>query len=68
MSLVWIIKQGEFFSLALTCDDQTVVIVQDFREEARHNELGVDEKTDFLLNETRTGDSSPHKLVGEINL
>lgn len=36
-----VVKQGERV-IPLTCNDQTVIIVQDFREEARHDELRVD--------------------------
>lgn len=52
----------------LTCDNQTVVIIQCFREEAGNDEFRVDQKSDFFLNETRTGDSSSNKLVCEIHL
>ena len=53
---------------SLTCDDQTFIMVQGFSEEARNNELGIDQKTDFLLNQTRTGDASSNKLIGKIHL
>lgn len=36
-----VVKQGERV-IPLTCNDQTVIIAQDFREEARHDELRVD--------------------------
>lgn len=42
-------KEWESFC-SLTCDDQTVIMIQGFSEEARHNKFGVDQKTDFLLN------------------
>lgn len=43
-------------------------MAQGFGEEARNNKLRVDQKADFLLNQTGTDDTSSHKLIGKIHL
>lgn len=55
-------------SATLTCDDETLVVVQGFGEEARHDELGVDHEPDLLLDQPIARDPASHHPVGKVHL
>lgn len=52
----------------LTCDDQTLVVIQDLRDETRDNQLRIDQEADFFLHQSCASDAPSDKAVGKVNL
>lgn len=52
----------------LTCDDQTLVVLESLGEEAGNNELWIDEEQDLLLHQTSAQNTSTDHVAGEIHL